>query len=93
MKKLALPALALGLALGACSDADTTATADDAANTAGVAASAPAADPAPVAGDAPADGADNGTTLSTDGNSVSIDGKDVDATVGEDGVEAKVKID
>lgn len=87
MKKLALAALAGSLALAACADA--TVEGEDAATDGDVTAT----DTAPVQegdttiiNEAPAADA-------PEGSSVTIDGADVDATISEDGVDAKVNID
>ncbi|WP_370190829.1 hypothetical protein [Qipengyuania sp.] len=84
MTKLAIPALAAALALAACGEADTAETADTAAtDTADTTVITPTATETVVA--EPADAAE--------GSSVTIDGKDVDATISEDGVKADVNVD
>lgn len=90
MTKFALPALAAALALAACDSAEAPAT-DDTAATATEAGDTTVITPTatetvvtqPVAT----------ATVEADGSAVTIDGKDVDATVTEDGVQAKVKVD
>lgn len=96
MFKFAIPALAASLALAACGDANTPAEAEangEAAMTAspdtgGTTVVTPTATETVVVDDT------TGATVDTTGNgsSVTIDGRDVDATVGEDGVKAKIKV-
>ena len=87
MKKFAIPTLAAALALGACAEANAPADeADDAATTTTVV--EPAETTTIVEEPVPADGMDD-----TDGSSLTIDGQDVDATVTEEGVDAKVNVD
>ncbi len=86
MKKFAIPTLAAALALGACAEANAPADeADDAATTTVV---EPAETTTIVEEPVPADGMDD-----TDGSSLTINGQDVDATVTEEGVDAKVNVD
>jgi ABC-type Fe3+-hydroxamate transport system substrate-binding protein len=91
MKKFALPAIAAALALSACDSGAEAPEATETAPAAGMesdttvitptATETVIADPNPEA------------TATTDGSNVTIDGQDVDATVGEDGVEATVRVD
>ena len=81
MKKLAIPALAAALALGACAEAEAPAT-DDTATVEGTDTTVvqPTATETVVA--EPVEG--------EEGSSLTIDGADVDATVSEDGVTAEI---
>ena len=86
MKNFAIPALVAALALGACGDA-ANAPADETATEAPVEETTvitPTATETVVV-------EDDGVT--EEGSSVTVDGKDVDATVGEDGVKAEIKVD
>ena len=84
MTKFAIPALAAALALAACGDADAPETADTAATeTADTTVITPTATETVAAE----------PTETDEGSSVTIDGQDVDATVGEDGVKADIKVD
>ena len=76
MNKIAIPALAAVIALGACAEAD--APADEGTDT--VVIEEPAATETVVA--EPVEG--------EEGSSVTIDGADVDATISEDGVQANI---
>ena len=93
MTKFALPALAAALALAACGDRDPAANAEAeeamtaTPDTGGTTVAAPPPSEAVVTG------ADAGTTATTDGSNVTINGRDVDATVGEDGVKARINVD
>ena len=87
MTKFAIPALAAAIALGACAEANAP-EAEDTAATDGTdttiitptATETVVAEPAePIEGE--------------DGSSLTIDGGDVDATVGEDGIDAEVQVD
>ena len=84
MKKLAIPVLALGLALGACSETEApegdgteTVVEPTATETTVVTEEVPVEVPA----------------TTEEGSSVRIDGSDVDATISEDGVQADIKVD
>ena len=81
MNKFAVPALAAAFALAACGDADAPAT--DETEITETTVVEPVATETVVA--EPVEG--------EEGSSLTIDGGDVDATVNEDGVEAKIKID
>lgn len=92
MKKLAIPALAMGLALGACAEANAPAEDAGAETDAAMTAPAPAdtvivdeASPAPQT-----DGQMDDSMDDPEGSSLTVDGADVDATIGEDGVQADV---
>ncbi|MFW2348925.1 hypothetical protein [Qipengyuania sp.] len=86
MTKFALPALAAALALAACGEADAPETADTAAtDSADTTVITPTATETVVP--------DEPTDTATEGSSVTIDGGDVDATVGEDGVKADINVD
>ena len=84
MNKFAVPALAAAFALAACGDADAPAT-DETATTEITETTVvePVATETVVAEPVECE----------EGSSLTIDGGDVDATVGEDGVKAKIKID
>ncbi|TMM46155.1 hypothetical protein [Qipengyuania marisflavi] len=88
MKKFMIPALAAGLALAACDSPDAVVV-DETAGTDGTVATTTA--PAPNATETVV--VDDTGMAPAEGNNVTIDGKDVDATIGEDGVKAKIKID
>lgn len=84
MKKFAIPALA-AFALAACAEANAPA-ADDTAATDGTDTTVitPTATETVVA---------EPVETTDEGSSVTIDGADVDATIGEDGVKAKINVD
>ncbi|WP_421992896.1 hypothetical protein [Qipengyuania sp.] len=83
MKALAIPALAAAFALAACGEAEAPAT-DETAT-------------AEVTETTVVEPVETETVVVDDdtpeGSSLTIDGGDVDATVSEDGVEAKIKVD
>jgi ABC-type glycerol-3-phosphate transport system substrate-binding protein len=83
MKALAIPALAAAFALAACGEAEAPA-ADEAAT-------------AEVTETTVVEPVETETVVvddeTSEGSSLTIDGGDVDATVSEDGVEAKIKVD
>ena len=79
MIKYAIPAVAAALALAACDQSETTVEGDEVATAPAPTATETAVVAAPVEGD--------------EGSSITIDGGDVDATIGEDGVKADIKID
>ena len=85
MNKFAIPALAAALALGACAEANAPEADDDtaAADTADTTVITPTATETVVAE----------PVETEEGSSLTIDGKDVDATVSEDGVKADVQVD
>lgn len=87
MNKFAIPALVAALALGACGE--TAAPTDETATVEETTVVTPTATETVVVDDDAA----TATVTTEDGSSVSIDGKDVDATVGEDGVKAEIKVD
>lgn len=83
MTKLAIPALAAALALGACGETAPEATDTAATDTADTTVITPTATETVVAE----------PVETEEGSSLTIDGQDVDATIGEDGVEANVEVD
>ena len=81
MKKFAIPALAAAIALGACAEAN--APADEGTDgTDTVVVEEPAATETTVVTEPAMEG--------ETGSSVTIDGADVDATIGEDGIQADI---
>lgn len=83
MKTFAIPALALGLALGACAEAN--APADEAEDGTDTVVMEPAPSETTIV-NPPAE-------ADPEGSSVTVDGEDVDATISEDGVTAEVEVD
>ena len=84
MKKFAVPALVAALALAACEQSETTVEGDE------VAAPAPTATETTVVTDTVAVPVE---AEGDEGSSLTIDGGDIDATISEDGVNAKIKVD
>lgn len=89
--KFAIPALAAALALSACAEANAP-EADDAAAAGDTTVITPTATETVVAEPDPAV-TTPAVTTPAEGTTLTIDGKDVDATVSTDGVDAKIKVD